>query len=70
VLLLKVSSALSQDPGTLNLMPRARSGLAENAAKELFDRKTTPLRGGARSIGSYNNGCFVGGGRTFNFGRP
>jgi penicillin-insensitive murein DD-endopeptidase len=63
VLLAGVSSAPAQDPGTLNptpLPPLANPDSPKTPAKELFVRKTTPLRGAARSIGSYNNGCIAG----------
>ena len=63
VLLAGVSSVPAQDPGTLNptpLPPLANPDLPKTPAKELFVRKTTPLQGAARSIGSYNNGCLAG----------
>jgi penicillin-insensitive murein DD-endopeptidase len=63
VLLAGVSLAPAQDPGTLNptpLPPLANPDSPKTPAKELFVRKTMPLRGAARSIGSYNNGCLAG----------
>jgi penicillin-insensitive murein endopeptidase len=58
-----VTSAPAQDPGTLNprpLPPLANPGSPKTLAKELFARKTTPLPGIARSIGTYNDGCLAG----------
>jgi penicillin-insensitive murein endopeptidase len=51
-------------PGTLNpqpLPPLANPNSPSNPAKELFARKTVPLPGPARSIGSYATGCLAGG---------
>ena len=58
-----VTPSAAQGPGTLNptpLPPLANPNSPKTPAKELFVRKTTPLRGAARSIGSYNNGCIAG----------
>jgi penicillin-insensitive murein DD-endopeptidase len=58
-----VSLASAQDPGTLNPMPLpplANPDSPKTLAKELFARKSTPLLGIARSIGTYNNGCLAG----------
>ena len=58
-----VTSAPAQDLGTLNptpLPPLANPNSPKTLAKELFARKSTPLRGIARSIGTYNDGCLAG----------
>ena len=50
-------------PGTLNpqpLPPLANPNSPTLPAKELFGRKTAPLAGPARSIGSYSDGCLEG----------
>ncbi len=50
-------------PGTLNpepLPPLANPNSPPTPAKELFARKTEPLAGPARSIGSYADGCLAG----------
>ncbi len=50
-------------PGTLDpvpLPPLANPNSPKIPAKELFARKLTPLRGPARSIGSYATGCLAG----------
>ncbi len=65
VLLLAVGTASvrAQDPGTLNpepLPPLANPDAPTTPAKELFARKTTPLPGPPRSIGSYADGCLAG----------
>jgi penicillin-insensitive murein endopeptidase len=51
-------------PGTLNpvpLPPLENPDSPSTPAKELFARKTKPLAGPARSIGSYADGCLAGG---------
>jgi penicillin-insensitive murein endopeptidase len=56
-------SARAQDLGMLNpepLPPLANPNSPAVPARELFARKTTPLPGPARSIGSYANGCLEG----------
>jgi penicillin-insensitive murein DD-endopeptidase len=58
-----IVSARAQDLGTLNpepLPPLSNPNSPTVPARELFARKTTPLSGPARSIGSYANGCLVG----------
>ena len=58
-----IASAHAQDPGTLNpepLPPLANPNSPTTPARELFARKTTPLPGPPRSIGSYANGCLAG----------
>jgi penicillin-insensitive murein DD-endopeptidase len=65
VLLLAVGTASvhAQDPGTLNpepLPPLPNPTSPKTPAKELFARRTTPLPGPSRSIGSYADGCLVG----------
>ena len=55
--------AHAQDPGTLNpepLPPLPNPNSPTTPAKELFGRKTTPLPGPPRSIGSYADGCLAG----------
>ncbi|MGD0027305.1 MAG: penicillin-insensitive murein endopeptidase, partial [Xanthobacteraceae bacterium] len=72
LLLAGIGPALAQDagspdptpPGTLNpepLPPLANADSPKTPAKELFARKTQPLAGAARSIGSYADGCLAGG---------
>ena len=56
-------AAHAQDAGTLNpepLPPLANPNSPPTPARELFARKTTPLPGPARSIGSYADGCLAG----------
>ena len=65
VLLLAVgmASVHAQDPGTLNpepLPPLPIPTSPMTPAKELFARKTMPLPGPPRSIGSYADGCLAG----------
>jgi penicillin-insensitive murein DD-endopeptidase len=51
-------------PGTLNpapLPPLEHPDAPNTPAKELFARKTQPLAGPVRSIGSYADGCLAGG---------
>jgi penicillin-insensitive murein DD-endopeptidase len=58
-----IASAQAQDPGTLNpepLRPLPNLNSPAIPARELFARKTTPLAGPARSIGSYADGCLEG----------
>jgi penicillin-insensitive murein DD-endopeptidase len=58
-----IASARAQDPGTLNpepLPPLPNPGSPTIPARELFARKTTPLAGPARAIGTYNDGCVEG----------
>jgi penicillin-insensitive murein DD-endopeptidase len=53
----------AQDPGMLNpepLPPLANPNSPTTPARELFARKTTPLPGPPRSIGSYADGCLAG----------
>lgn len=55
--------ASTQDPGTLNpepLPPLSNPNSPSIPAKELFARKTMPLPGLPRSIGSYADGCLAG----------
>ena len=55
--------ASAQDPGTLNpepLPPLSNPNSPSIPAKELFARKTMPLPGLPRSIGSYADGCLAG----------
>jgi penicillin-insensitive murein endopeptidase len=55
--------AHAQDPGTLNpepLPPLPNPDSPATPARELFARKTTPLPGPPRSIGSYADGCLGG----------
>ena len=55
--------AHAQDPGTLNpqpLPPLPNPNAPKTPANELFARKTTPLSGAPRSIGSYGDGCLAG----------
>ena len=55
--------AHAQDPGTLNpqpLPPLPNPDAPKTPANELFGRKTTPLPGPSRSIGSYGDGCLAG----------
>jgi penicillin-insensitive murein DD-endopeptidase len=55
--------AHAQDPGTLNpqpLPPLPNPDAPKTPANELFGRKTTPLPGPPRSIGSYGDGCLAG----------
>jgi len=55
--------ASAQDPGTLHpvpLPPLAHPDAPTTPARELFARKTKPLSGAPRSIGTYNNGCLIG----------
>ncbi len=70
-LVLSGSAALAEDagspdptpPGTLDaapLPPLANPDAPSTPAKELFARKTKPLAGPARSIGSYADGCLAG----------
>ena len=50
-------------PGTLNpepLPPLANPNAPNLPAKELFARKSTPLPGPPRAIGSYADGCLAG----------
>jgi penicillin-insensitive murein DD-endopeptidase len=74
LLLAGVGPALAQEqdtdtldptpPGTLNpapLPPLADPNSPKTPAKELFARKTEPLAGAPRSIGSYADGCLAGG---------
>jgi penicillin-insensitive murein endopeptidase len=59
-----IASAHAQDVGTVNpepLPPLANPNSPPTPARELFARKTTPLAGPARSIGTYNGGCLEGG---------
>jgi penicillin-insensitive murein endopeptidase len=63
VLFLNAAPALAQDPGTLHptpLPPLANPDSPATPAKELFARKTTPLRAAPRVIGTYNDGCLAG----------
>jgi penicillin-insensitive murein endopeptidase len=58
-----IVSARAQVPGTLNpepLPPLPNPNSPTIPARELFARKTTPLPGPARSIGSYADGCLEG----------
>jgi penicillin-insensitive murein DD-endopeptidase len=58
-----IVSARAQDPGTLNpepLPPLLNPNALTIPARELFGRKTTPLAGPARAIGSYADGCLEG----------
>jgi penicillin-insensitive murein DD-endopeptidase len=62
-LVVGIVSAYAQDPGTLNpepLPPLANPNSPTTPARELFARKTTPLPGPPRSIGSYADGCLAG----------
>jgi penicillin-insensitive murein DD-endopeptidase len=53
--------AHAQDLGTLNpLPPLPNPDTPKTPANELFGRKTTPLPGPPRSIGSYGDGCLAG----------
>ena len=55
--------ASAQDPGTLYpepLPPLSNPNSRSIPAKELFARKTMPLLGVPRSIGSYADGCLAG----------
>ena len=55
-LVVGIVSAHAQDPGTLNpepLPPLPNPDSPAAPARELFARKTTPLPGPPRSIGSY-----------------
>ena len=64
LMIIGIASAHAQDPGTLNpepLPPLANPNSPSIPARELFARKTTPLAGPARSIGTYNGGCLEGG---------
>ena len=50
-------------PGSLNpepLPPLQNPNAPSTPAKELFARKSTPLRGPPRSIGYYSAGCLAG----------
>jgi len=71
LLVAAIGPALAQDagspdptpPGTLDpqpLPPLADPNSPSTPAKELFARKTSPLAGPARSIGSYADGCLAG----------
>jgi penicillin-insensitive murein DD-endopeptidase len=63
LLITGIASARAQDPGTLTaepLPPLSNPGSPKIPARELFARKTTPLPGPARAIGSYNDGCVEG----------
>jgi penicillin-insensitive murein DD-endopeptidase len=62
-LVVGIVSAHAQDPGTLNpepLPPLPNPDSPAAPARELFARKTTPLPGPPRSIGSYADGCLAG----------
>jgi penicillin-insensitive murein endopeptidase len=64
LMIIGIASAHAQDPGTLNpepLPPLSNPNSPAIPARELFARKTTPLAGPARSIGTYNGGCLEGG---------
>jgi penicillin-insensitive murein DD-endopeptidase len=55
--------AHAQELGTLNpqpLPPLPNPNEPKTPANELFARRTTPLSGVPRSIGSYGDGCLVG----------
>jgi penicillin-insensitive murein endopeptidase len=59
-----IGSLEAQTPGTRNpepLPPLQNSNSPAIPARQLFARKTTPLAGPARSIGSFNGGCLQGG---------
>jgi penicillin-insensitive murein endopeptidase len=60
----RAASAIDHTPpGTLNpepLPPLANPNAPNLPAKELFARKSTPLPGPPRSIGSYADGCLAG----------
>jgi penicillin-insensitive murein endopeptidase len=63
LLVVGMAPADAQDLGTLNpepLPPLQDPNSPLIPAKELFARKTTPLPGLPRSIGSYANGCLAG----------
>ena len=63
LLVLGTAPANAQDPGTLNpepLPPLRDANSPNTPARELFARKTTPLPGSPRSIGSYADGCLAG----------
>ena len=56
--------AAAQDLGTMNpkpLPPLERPNDPKTPAKELFGRKTAPVKMEARSIGYYTHGCLAGG---------
>src|SRR6476469_7763728 len=56
--------AAAQDLGTMNpkpLPPLERPDDPKTPAKELFGRKTAPVKMEARSIGYYTHGCLAGG---------
>jgi penicillin-insensitive murein DD-endopeptidase len=63
LVIMGIVPALAQDPGTLNpepLPPLPNPNSLTIPARELFGRKTTPLAGPARAIGSYADGCLAG----------
>ena len=56
--------AAAQDLGTMNpkpLPPLEHPNDPKTPAKELFGRKTAPVKMEARSIGYYTHGCLAGG---------
>jgi penicillin-insensitive murein endopeptidase len=64
VLVVGIAPANAQDLGTLNpepLSPLQDPNSPKTPARELFARKTSPLPGPPRSIGSYADGCLAGG---------
>jgi penicillin-insensitive murein endopeptidase len=63
LLVLGIASAGAQDPGTLNpepLPPLQDPNSPKIPANQLSTRKTTPLPGPPKSIGSYADGCLAG----------
>src|ERR1700712_5457346 len=64
LLIAACGAAAAQDLGTMNprpLPPIEHPDDPKTPAKELFGRKTAPVKMEARSIGYYTHGCLAGG---------